>query len=163
MSDQDTKTKQDVTPEPETKQQPTEVSTEDSDIDFEALSKEIDDASNKIVSEDVRKLIANEREEARKQALKEAESQHYLKEKEAEIERLKKQQEEKERQSAEQLAQLKKKVDDLTASRAVVQDNNPFKKGEDKPTRQPFDLREEELDDVEKASFYEMLSRKQKS
>lgn len=148
-------------PKPEQKkEEKSSTKPKEPEFDLDALRKEIDQASNSIVSEDVRKLIEAEREEARKQAMKEAENSQYLKEKEAEIAQLKKEQEEKERKSAEQLDALKKKIDELASSKQVVNNDNPFKSAPTPTKKQPFDLDDKDLDIVERESFYALLNRR---
>jgi len=131
-------------------------------FNVEELHKEIEAANKKIVSEDVAQLLAKEREEARKAAEKEFAINQQIKDKEAELEAIKKAQKEKDLENARQLEALKRKVDELASSKQPVQVQNPFSSPstskDDKPS--VVNMKEEDLDVVEKASFEALLARK---
>lgn len=148
--------------EEETTQTKEEVKTTNPkvpEVDFDALRNEIDSASKTMVSEEVRKTLEAEREAIRKQAKVDAERDSYLKEKEAEIARLKKESEEREKRTAEQLDSFKKKLDELSASKQIAPQDNPFK-GRQSPENRGFDAKKLDTDDFEKESFYALMSRR---
>jgi hypothetical protein len=140
--------------QPETKEEP--------EIDFEALRKEIEDADKTLVSEDVQKLLKEEKEAARKEAEKEFLVNQRLKEKEAEIENLKNASVEEQKKAAEQLAYLKAKLDELVTTKQVVNNENPFKKKEEaEPTQNEMiaKLTDDDIDAIEYGSLQAILER----
>jgi len=132
------------------------------DFNVDELHKEIEAANKKIVSEDVAQLLAKEREEARKEAQKEFAVNQQIKDKEAELENMKKAQKEKDLENARQLEALKRKVDELAASKQPVQVQNPFGSPSQSKDAIPsvLSMKEEDLDEMEKASFEALLARK---
>jgi uncharacterized protein (DUF3084 family) len=132
------------------------------DIDLEALRREIEEADKKLVSEDVSKLIKQERELAKKEAEKEYLINQRLQEKEAEIAKMKEASVEEQKKNAEQLAYLKSKLDELVASKQVVNNDNPFRN--DKVAPQIADpiahMTDKDLDELERASFQAMLDKR---
>ena len=163
MSDEENKVESTST-ETKNQVQPSTVAkteTQESSINTDDLLREIEAANSSLVSEDTRKIIDEEKKKAREEALKEMEAKQYLKEKEAEIAALKKAQEEKERETAKQLEEFKKKLNDLASSKQVVNVENPFKKQDAPVDKTPDILKatEEQLGDVEQASFHALLNR----
>jgi len=154
--------------EEEIKQEPTEeknpVVEQSNDVtqdEIDAIQAEIDKANEKMVSEDIQKRIAEERDAAKKEAEKEFLTNLRIKELEKEKEELKKQQEQREREAAQQLELLKQKVNELAAARAVVKEDNPFKSREIVPPKEDT-LTDEMADEIERASydaFMEMRNR----
>lgn len=135
------------------------------EFNIEELHKEIEAANKKIVSEEVSQLLAKEREAAKKEAEKEFLVNQKLKDKEAEIEALKKAQLEKERATAEQLELLKRKVDEMAASKQGTPIANPFSTPAQEAPQSPplpsvLKMPEAQLDEVETASFAALLGRK---
>lgn len=135
------------------------------EFNVEELHREIEAANKKIVSEEVSQLLAKEREVAKKEAEKEFLVNQKIKDKEAEIEALKKAQLEKEKATAEQLELLKKKVDEMAASKQGVPVSNPFSAQPapatpSQPLPSVLKMPETQLEEVETASFAALLQRK---
>ena len=135
------------------------------DFNVEELHKEIEAANKKIVSDEVAQLIAKEKELARKEAEKEFLVNQKLKDKEAELEAVKKAQLEKERANAEQLEALKRKVDEMAASKQATVVPNPFSTSSAPTpsiTTSPsvLSLSDAQLLEVERESLSALLGRK---
>jgi hypothetical protein len=134
------------------------------EFNVEELHREIEAANKKIVSDEVIQLIAKEKESARKEAEKEFLVNQKLKDKEAELEALKKSQLEKERANAEQLEALKRRVDEMAASKQPTVVANPFSTPVAASPSQPLpsvlNLPEAQLFEVEKESFNALFTRK---
>ena len=132
------------------------------EFNIEDLHKEIDAANKKIVSEDVSKLLEQERAKAKAEAEKEFHINQKLKEKEAELEALKKAQLEREKEAATQLEMLRRKVDELASSKQPISIQNPFNTSQSQKDDKPsiLKMKEEELEAVERASFEALLDRK---
>ena len=97
-----------------------------SEEEVKQLQQDITAAKNNVVSEETQKIIEAEREKARKDALQEAEAKKAIEDKEREIAELKKAQEQKEKEAAQKYDALQSKVDELIASKAVTQKDDPF-------------------------------------
>jgi hypothetical protein len=135
------------------------------EFNVEELHREIEAANKKIVSDEVAQLIAKEKEAARKEAEKEFLVNQKLKDKEAELEALKKAQLEKERANAEQLEALKRKVDEMAASKQPTVVANPFSAptptvSPSQPLPSVLNLPEAQLSEVERESFNALFTRK---
>lgn len=94
-----------------------------------AMQKDIDDAKKSLVSDDTAKAIEKAKSEAKAEAEKEFLVNQKIKELEEEKEKLKQEQITKEKESAKQLEELTKKVDDMTTSKAAINTQDPFKAG----------------------------------
>jgi uncharacterized protein (DUF3084 family) len=135
-----------------------------SQADIDELNAEIEKLNKEIVSEDTAKLIAVEKEKAKKEAEKEFLVNQRIKEMEQEKEAMKKEREESERRSAEQLQALKTKIDSLSASRAVVKNDNPFAEpSNNPPSPSQTNLTDEQVSDIERASFELFMKEKSRN
>ena len=96
--------------------------------DLDAISKDIEEAQNKIKETAKAEVSAIDRakEEARKEVEKEFELKKQAEELARKNEELQKQLEETNKMTSEKLDQFKAKIDDLTASKAVVTNRDPF-------------------------------------
>jgi len=140
-------------PKPEVKTQE-EITTEELD----ALNREIEEANKTLVSEDVAKVIKLEKEAAKKEAEKEFLVNQRVKDLEAEKDALVKAKEQSEKEAAEKLEALTKKVNSLVSSQAPVKNENPF--NEPQPAQAPSDnLTKEQMDNIEEASMVEMFGK----
>jgi len=94
--------------------------------DKAAMQKDIDDAKKDLVSDDTSKAIEKAKVDAKAEAEKEFATNAKIKELEDANKKLLDEQTEKEKKSAEQLDALTKKVDDMTTSKANINQQDPF-------------------------------------
>lgn len=123
------------------------------------IQKDMEDARKTLVSEDVESKIRQAKEEAKKEVEKELQMKAELEKAKAEAEELRKKNEEAQKQAATQLDALKKRVDEMTASRAPTSVVDPF----GNPSRltdgsHPIDsLNDAEIDKLEERSAREFF------
>lgn len=111
---------------------------EDKNIDkteWDQINKDIESAKGSIVSKEVEAKIQAAKEEARKEAEKEMLVNQKIKELEETNQKLQEAKEAKEKEAAEQIEKIKAKVDELSSSKASVQQDNPFTNGKDQSSR----------------------------
>jgi len=148
------------TPAPQGNEDPNAIST----TELEELNREIEAANKKLVSDEMSKTIAAEREAAKLEAQKEFMVNQKIKDLEAEKEKIQKEKEDAERKSAEQLNVLKTKVDSLISTKAVVSTENPFRNEPVESQKVSVDrLTDEQVDDIERNSFEAFLEHKSKT
>lgn len=136
------------------------------EFNIDELNNEIEAANKKLVSQEMAKIIAIEKENAKREAEKEFLVNQKIKDKEREIEEMRKVQLERERAASEQLEALRRRVDELAASKQTTTVQNPFagtapsKSSLDETSNSILSLKENELEEVEQASFYALRDRK---
>lgn len=124
--------------------------------ELEQIKKDIADAKGNLVGKELQDEIAKAKEEARKEAEEQLKREQELKElqdsKAKAEEALKKQQEE----ANSRLEALQSKVDELSGSKNIASDNNPFKE----PKSSGFnvdDLTDQDINKIEENSLREFL------
>lgn len=115
---------------------------------LEKIDEELNKARRELVSTETQSAIDKAREEARAQALQEAEVKKQLEEKEKEIAAMKKRIEDQEKNSAEKLQMFQKSIDEMKESQAIVNVKDPFKEG-GKSTLDPEKMSDEEINRIE--------------
>jgi hypothetical protein len=166
-----------MTEEEQTKQAPVQENKpqetpKGEDVEFsldeiKKLEQEIEDAKKRMVTEDIEKKIAAEREAAKKEAEKEFLVNQRVKELEKEKEELRKKSEEVQLENARQLDALKEQMNKLISSKAVASGENPFRSQQKVEPEVDFktkidQLTNEEVAEIERLSaeaFFENKSR----
>ena len=119
------------------------------EADIDALNKDIEDAKSKLVSKETEDKIVAAKEEAKKEAAVEFETNQKIKELEAQNEVYKKQMEDKEKEAAEKITMLSEKVNSYIESKAVVTNDNPFAKN----NTSNEEISDEDIKNIEQQSF----------
>jgi len=127
--------------------------------EIDAINREIEEANKKLISEDVSELIKKEKELAKKEAEKEFLVNQKVKDLEAQLLKEQEAKKDAERQTAAQLQALMEKVNALTAAKAVVQNDNPFKNDPQEPPK-PTELSNDVADEIEHASYMAFMDSK---
>lgn len=120
--------------------------------ELKQIEADIQKARDSIVSKETSALIAKAKEEAKKEAEKEFLTNSKIKELEDEKEKLRQEQVNKEREAATQLEALKKKVDELTSSKAPINFKDPFRPAGSQQNNnqgQSLNLTEEQINNIE--------------
>ena len=149
--------------EPQKEQEPNQQENSDSFTleEIDKLNKEIEEAKKQMVSEDIEKKIAAEREAAKKEAEKEFLISQRVKDLEKEKEELQKKNEESQRLASQQLELLKAQVDKLMSSKAVITQDNPFRKEPQPDVNISIDnMDEAAIDKIEEKSFEAFMEQK---
>jgi hypothetical protein len=129
--------------------------------EIEKLNKEIEEAKKQMVSEDVEKKIMAEREAAKKEAEKEFLVNQKIKDLEREKLELQQKNEAVQRQTSQQLESLKAQVDRLMSSKAVITQDNPFKREPQPDVNKSVDMMDEAtIDKIEEKSFEAFMESK---
>ena len=146
----------------ESKPVPTPAATKEevSQEDLKALEQAIEDANKTLVTDDVQEQIKVAKEQARVEAEKEFAKNQKIKEME---EQLKKKEEENvaiQKQAADQLAALKARLDDMSASRAVAPTQTPFDKQPQEENKiTPNNMTPEQMKEFERDSYLAFANR----
>jgi predicted esterase YcpF (UPF0227 family) len=116
--------------------------------ELDELNNDLERAKAELVSKSTQDQIAKAKEEARKEAESEFKAKHEIEVRNKEIEELKKRLELKEKEAAERLDALKRKVDEMQESQAIVSTQDPFRASE----KRADNLTDAQLDSVEERS-----------
>lgn len=119
--------------------------------EIKAIEDGISNAEKTLVSEETQSVIAKAKEEAKQEALKEVEVQKELEKRDKELQELKQKMQEQEKAASEQLQNLKKSVDDMKGSQAIVNADDPFTKQSSQGSSVD-NWSEEKINDVEQDS-----------
>ena len=114
------------------------------------MEKEIAEAKEKLVSKETSEEIQKAKEEAKKEAEKEFATNQRIKELEEEKNKLAEDQKQKEKEAAEKLEALKKRLDEMATSQQPVNFENPFQNNNNQPNETI--MTEEDVRTIEKDS-----------
>jgi len=112
-----------------------------------AIEKEIAEAQEKLVSKDTQNEIAKAKEEAKKEAEKEFTTNQKIKELEEEKKKAEEERIAKEKESAEKLDALKKRLDEMATSQQPVNLDNPF--NENNKGNKEVNMTDEDVKNIE--------------
>ncbi len=123
------------------------------------LDTEIKSAQNNLVSEEVQRAIQAEKEKAKEEARVSFEKDQLAKDQEKKIKDMEEAAAQKERQTAESLEALKKQMDDLKSTKAVLPpSDNPL--NNDSGQNDVKNMSKTDMDKIEQESFRRFLAEK---
>ncbi len=117
--------------------------------ELEQIDKDLTTAREKLVSKETQSEIDKARGQAKEEAKKEFELQRKLEDLEREKKELEARVQKSEEVSSAELDNFKKRLDELTESKATIAEQNPFKQ---KQQKTPENMTDEEISEIERES-----------
>lgn len=117
--------------------------------ELEQIDKDLATAREKLVSKETQSEIEKARGQAKEEAQKEFETKRKLEDLEREKKELEERVRKSEESSAAELDKFKKRLDELTESKATIAEQNPFRENRQKS---PENLTDEEVSEIERES-----------
>ena len=117
--------------------------------ELEQIDKDLNTAREKLVSKETQSEIEKAKTQAKEEAKKEFELQRKLEDLEREKKELEERVLKSEESSSAELDKFKKRLDELTDSKATIAEQNPFRQNQQKS---PENMTDEEISEIERES-----------